>query len=208
MSVPQIMVVEDEFVVAADIRSTLECRGYGVAAVVSKGQEAVRKAEELKPDLVLLDIVLEGEMDGIEAAGQLRSRFGIPVVYLTACADEEVMERAEKTGPLGYLVKPFNESTLISTVRVALKRAEVERSLGTKGVERRGKLSAGKGRQEMLTICFGCKKVLGEDRGWEHIEDYLHRKFGNSITHCICPECIKREYPDFYREKQDSHRAP
>ena len=124
-----ILVVEDESVVAMHIEESLEKLGYAVAAVVASGEEAVKKAEETRPDLILMDIVLKGEIDGIEAAGQIREKFNIPVIYLTAYADDAILQRAKITEPLGYIVKPFNERELKSAIEIAIYKHEMETKL-------------------------------------------------------------------------------
>jgi len=123
----KIMVVEDEAIVALDIQSKLEGKGYEVPAVVSSGEEAVQKAGETHPDMVLMDIQLEGEMDGVEAATQIRSHFEIPVVYLTAFSDEKTLQRAKISEPFGYLLKPFEEKKLHTTIEIALYKHQIER---------------------------------------------------------------------------------
>ncbi|MCX5908778.1 MAG: response regulator, partial [Deltaproteobacteria bacterium] len=105
----KILVVEDEGIVAKDIEKTLRDLGYIVPALASSGEEAIEKALVTRPDLVLMDIVLLGKMDGVEAAEEIRTRLGIPVVYLTAHADAATLERAKITEPFGYLLKPFQE---------------------------------------------------------------------------------------------------
>ncbi len=120
MSNPQILIVEDESIVAMEIEDRLKGLGYGVAGVVSSGEEAIRKAEETRPSLVLMDIRLKGDTDGIEAAQQIRDRFDIPVVYLTAYADEDTLRRAKITGSSGYLTKPFEEAELYSAIETCL----------------------------------------------------------------------------------------
>ncbi|MEW5949611.1 MAG: response regulator [Thermodesulfobacteriota bacterium] len=125
----KILVVEDEGIVAEDIRGSLESLGYTVSAVVSSGQEAIKKAEEYKPDLVLMDIVLKGEIDGIEAANQIHLCFNIPIVYLTAYADERTLDRAKVTEPLGYIVKPFEDRELRTTIEMALYKHKMENRL-------------------------------------------------------------------------------
>ena len=129
MAKAQILIVEDERIVAQDIRVTLVNLGYSVAAVVSSGEAAIEKAEELRPDLVLMDIVLREDMDGIQAAEQIRTRFDIPVVYLTAYADEKRLERAKLTQPFGYVLKPFNDRELHTNIEMALHRHRMEREL-------------------------------------------------------------------------------
>ncbi len=126
---PRILVVEDEAVVAIDVRGHLERLGYEVVAVADSGEEACRLAAELAPDLVLMDVRLRGEMDGVEAGGQIRDELGLPVIYLTAYADEETLGRAKATGPHGYVLKPFDERDLHVTVEVALHKHRLERRL-------------------------------------------------------------------------------
>ena len=120
MTKPSVLVVEDEAIVATHIQTTLEDLGYSVPAIALSGQEGIEKAEELLPDLALMDIVLPGGMDGIEAAAEIRSRFGIPVVYLTAYSDEQTLQRAKRTGPCGYVLKPFKERELRVNIEMAL----------------------------------------------------------------------------------------
>ena len=121
----KILIVDDEVVVAEAIRRQLRSLGYLVVGVVASGTEAVQLAGEHRPDLILMDIKLKGPMDGIEAAGTIRSRYAIPVIYLTAFSDEETLERARTTLPLAYLIKPFVSSDLRAAVELALFRHRV-----------------------------------------------------------------------------------
>lgn len=116
MAKTEILIVEDERITAEDIRLSLGGLGYAVTGMASSGEEAIRKAEEPHPDLVLMDIVLGGDMDGIEAADRIRARFNIPVVYLTAYADEKTLERAKVTQPFGYILKPFDDKQNLENV--------------------------------------------------------------------------------------------
>jgi PAS domain S-box-containing protein len=116
----RILIVEDERITAEDLAEVLNDLGYQVSAVVSSGEEAIREAEENRPDLVLMDIRIKGDMDGAEAARILRERFDVPVVYLTAHADRDTLERAKQSRPLGYIVKPFHEAELHASVEMAL----------------------------------------------------------------------------------------
>lgn len=129
MAKAQILVVEDEGIIAQDIQNTLKKLGYAVPAIAYSGKEGIEKAQEIQPDLVLMDIVLEGGIDGIEAAEQIRRRFHIPVVYLTAYADEKTLQRAKITEPFGYILKPFEEKELYITIEMALYKHEMERRL-------------------------------------------------------------------------------
>ncbi|RJQ24318.1 MAG: GGDEF domain-containing response regulator [Nitrospiraceae bacterium] len=129
MADKKILVAEDESIVGLHIADSLRKLGYAVPAVVASGEEAVRKSGELRPDLILMDIVLKGDMDGIEAAGLIRSRFNIPVIYLTAYGDDETLRRAKITEPLGYILKPFKERELHTAIEIALYRHEMETKL-------------------------------------------------------------------------------
>jgi CheY-like chemotaxis protein len=126
MSRTKILVVEDEVVVAMEIRKRLASLGYDVTAAASTGEEALSRAAETKPDLVLMDILLKGEMDGLQAGQKIRSDFAIPVIYLTAHSDEATVQRAKLTEPYGYLVKPFDERALWTTIEVALHKHKME----------------------------------------------------------------------------------
>ncbi len=125
----KILVVEDEGLVAKSIQSMLNNLGYEAPDVAMSGEKAIKKAGEMQPDLILMDIKLKGEMDGIEAAEIIRDRFGIPVVYLTAYADEETLQRAKITEAFGYLLKPFEEQDLQSTIEMALYKSKMEQRL-------------------------------------------------------------------------------
>lgn len=125
----RILVVEDEKIVSMEIQDRLERLGYSVLAVVSRGEEAIKKAEELQPDLVLMDIVLRGDMDGVETARQIRSRFDIPVIYLTAFSSDDILQRAKITEPFGYIIKPFDERELYTAIEMALYKHEMEKKL-------------------------------------------------------------------------------
>jgi CheY-like chemotaxis protein len=129
MSRAQVLVVEDEKIVALEIVDRLKNIGYQVPESASTGEEAIQKASEIRPDLVLMDIKLKGEMDGIEAAEQIRSRYGIPVVYLTAYADNDTLQRAKIAEPFGYLLKPFEERELHTNIEMALYRSKMEKRL-------------------------------------------------------------------------------
>ena len=126
---PTILVVEDEQIVAADIRHRLEQCGYRVPGIIPSGEETLRRIDEIRPDLLLMDIVLEGSLDGIQTVQEIRSRHDIPVVYLTAYTDEETVRRAKATRPHGFVIKPFDERELKHTIAIALQNHGAEKEL-------------------------------------------------------------------------------
>ena len=129
MGSARILVVEDEAIVARDIVHQLERFGHHVVADTPLGEEAVEVAAKLLPDLVLMDIQLAGAMDGIDAAQVIRRNSGIPVVFLTAFATDNVLQRAKQASPFGYLIKPFDPQQLETAIEIALHQHEVESKL-------------------------------------------------------------------------------
>ena len=135
MAEGRILIVEDEHIVAIGIKRMLKGLGYTVTGVASSGEDAISKAESTFPDLVLMDIMLKGELDGVEAAKEIKERFDVPVVYLTAYSDSNIVERVKKTGPFGYIVKPFDEKDLHSNIEIALHRYRKEKENPEEAVE-------------------------------------------------------------------------
>lgn len=125
MAHEKILVVEDEMIVADDIKNCLIKEGYS-GEIVSNGEEAIKKVNEFHPDLILMDIMLKGGIDGIETAGKIKERFSIPIIYLTAFSDKKMIERAKLTNPLGYLIKPFNKRDLCISIEMTLYKHRMD----------------------------------------------------------------------------------
>ena len=125
----RILVVEDEKITAMDIRERLRALGYDPLPDVSTGEEAIEVATELKPDLVLMDVILKGQIDGVEAASAIKERLRIPVIFLTAFSDDNTLQRAKITEPYGYILKPFEERELHTTIEMALYKHHMEKEL-------------------------------------------------------------------------------
>ncbi len=129
MKKTKILVVEDESIVARDIRNMLVGLGYDVTDVVPDAKSAVLKSKETHPDIVLMDVMLQGEITGVEAAEKIYTQFNIPVVYLTAYADSTTVQQAKKTEPFGYIIKPFEERELQTTIEIALYKYKMQMEL-------------------------------------------------------------------------------
>lgn len=117
-----ILIVEDELLIAKNLSYKLEKLGYKIADIVSSGADAIQRAGEMEPDLILMDIVIKGDIDGIETAAIINQELDIPIIYTTAYADDETLQRAENTGSYGYLLKPFKERELHATIKIALSK--------------------------------------------------------------------------------------
>jgi two-component system, LytTR family, response regulator LytT len=119
-----ILIVEDESIVAKDIQQSLKKLGYEVLGICSTGEDAIVKAEQTKPSLVLMDIMLKGQMSGIDAADAIRQKLNIPIIFLTAYADSSTLSKAKVTEPYGYIIKPFKEIDLQTNIEISLYKHE------------------------------------------------------------------------------------
>ena len=174
MAKAKIIIVEDESITAFDLQVRLQGMGYTVSAIASSGDDAIRTIESHLPDLILMDIRIRGERDGIEVAQEIRERFDIPIIYLTAFADDATIERARYTEPFGYLLKPFQEQELYSSVEMALYKHKAERKLREN--ERRLQIYA-----ERLQVLHQIEQsILGADSPQE-ISQTVLRSIGNLI---------------------------
>jgi diguanylate cyclase len=127
-----VLIVEDELVVAENIARNLGKQGYAAVDIVDSGEEAIAQARALRPDIILMDIMLQGEIDGITAAATIRQELNLPVVYMTAYADDQTLERAKLTEPYGYLVKPFKPYDLRTTLEIALQKYRTDSAIEAK----------------------------------------------------------------------------
>jgi two-component system response regulator len=125
----RVLVVEDESILALGVKSKLEKMGHKTVEIVDSGEKAIAAAKKHHPDIILMDIVLKGDMDGIEAAKVIKTQLDIPVIYVTAYADEDIIKRAKITEPYGYLIKPFRSEELNANMQMALyKHQRCERN--------------------------------------------------------------------------------
>ena len=129
MSRTRILIVEDEPIVSKDIQHTIVSFGYEVAATASSGEEAVKKAAEWTPDLVLMDIVLKGNMDGLEAAACIQAQRKVHVVYISAHSERGILDQSKLTYPYGYVMKPFTDRELATAIEVALSNHQINQGL-------------------------------------------------------------------------------
>lgn len=197
MDTARILVVEDEGIVALRITSDLERLGYAITGTCDSGEKALESVEAVRPDLVLMDIKLSGELDGIETAAIISARHGVPVVFLTAHSEEETIERARMAAPYGYIVKPFDTEGLRVGIKMALHKHQsdlVKKQLTeelTRALEKVKRLSG------LLPICASCKKIRDDTGYWNQIEVYIRDHSEAEFSHGICPDCTEKLYPEY-----------
>jgi len=198
MEATRILIVEDEGVVALDIKNRLESFGYVVSDIVPSGEEAIEKTSAQIPDLVLMDIKLCGDMDGIAAAEEIQKRVNIPIVYLTAYSEEKTLQRARITEPYGYILKPYNERELLISIEIALYKHKADAEKQKLVSELEEALAKVKTLSGMLPICASCKKIRDDKGYWNELESYISEHSEALFSHAICPECGKKLYPEHY----------
>ncbi|HPR17238.1 MAG TPA: response regulator [Candidatus Cloacimonadota bacterium] len=178
-----ILIVEDERIIAEDIKSSLVNFNYEVVDIVSDGQSAIESAYLLKPDLILMDIKIEGEIDGIETAKIITSQLNVPIVYLTANADKATLNRAKATNPYGYIVKPFEDIDLNATLQVAFTKFDADSALAKSEMrfkkiieENTDGIALINDKLEIIYINKAFEKLFGKSQ-----KELLKTKFGHTV---------------------------
>ncbi len=196
----KILVVEDDKNVAAVLEARLESFGYEVCDVAATGHKAIDSALGLKPDIVLMDILLEGEMNGIEAADKIKEQSDVPIIFLTCLNDPAVLERAINTHPYGYLVKPYDNAALRSAIEITLIKHQANLEKERLIAQLEEALLQVKRLSGLLPICASCKRIRNDEGGWQQIEDYITVHSEADFSHGICPQCARKLYPEVYKD--------
>lgn len=198
----RILIIEDEAIVAADLQDRLEQLGYEVIGTASNGVDALRLLDKDQPDLVLSDIMIQGDLDGTQVATKIRDRFKLPVIFLTAYSSESVVARAKAAGPFGYLLKPFEERELQISIEMALYKHRMEAEREQLVHELQDALAKVKLLSGMLPICSFCKKIRDDQGYWSQVETYVAEKSEARFSHGLCPDCAGQLYPGIAEEVQ------
>jgi class 3 adenylate cyclase len=203
-----IIISEDESIIAIDLKRTLNKLGYNVTSVVNSGEELIKRIPSEKPDLVLMDILLSGKMNGIDTAKIIKEDFNIPVVYLTALTDEEILKKAMITEPYGYLLKPFEQRSLNSTLEMAMYKHNIE----TKVRQKTRELEEEKVKTDQLLHNILPAQIVSEwkEKGKINPRNYksasiLFTDFYNFASHAsaLTPEEILKELNEIFSEFDD-----
>ena len=190
----RILVIEDEAIVAADIQDRLEALGYDVAGWGTTGDEALDLARTTTPDLILMDIMLKGPMNGIQAAHLIRIEMSLPVIFLTANSDEAVLDQAKISEPFAYLLKPFEERQLRTNIEMALYKSRMEREREKLTRELQEALATIKTLTGLLPICAWCKNVRDDSGYWMRVEQFVEQHSQATFSHSVCPDCASRYF--------------
>ena len=199
MKKKRILIVEDEYVAAANIEECLLTSGYMVTEIIPDGETAITKIEQNKPDLVMMDIKLNGKLSGTETAAIVRTRFNVPVIYLTAYSEESIMKQVKLSEPFGYLNKPFRENELLMALEMAFCRDYNEKKL-------KSDIISGRTLEELIPVCSNCKKIRDNEDAWMHVDKYLIEHTESKPSHGICPDCSRELYPEFCDENEETAR--
>jgi PAS domain S-box-containing protein len=194
-----ILIVEDEMIVAEDMKRFLISLDYDVCAIASSGRAAIQKTEELQPDLVIMDIILKGEMDGIETSDTIRTRFGTPVVFVVTNADEQTVERAKKTKPYGYIVKPYKEEELKAVIEMAIYKHRFEKRLKESEEKYRTLFEASTDAIFLETLEG---RILDCNQSASQMLGYTKKELLNLTVNDLVPEDIAKSLPDIITEEQ------
>ncbi len=190
---PSVLIVEDEPIASAVLENHLRQLNYCVAGRATSGEAAIERCAELLPDIVLMDISLNGAVDGISAAITIRQRFDLPVIFLTVDADAVTIKRARTAEAFGYLLKPVDREQLHTNIEMALYKARADREKSRLLRELQEALAKVKSLSSLLPICAQCKDVRDDEGYWEAVESYL-AKTDTQVTHSLCPACEIKFY--------------
>jgi CheY-like chemotaxis protein len=197
MAAPQILIVEDDGLIAADLKKSLQSFGYEISGTVSSGEAAIEKVAAKKPDLVLMDILLSGALDGIRTAEIIKNRFATPIIYLTAYSEDKIFQEAKVTEPYGYVLKPCGSRELHIAIEVALYKRKADEEKNNLIAELQQALSKIKKLRGILPICSSCKKIRDDNGSWKEMEVYISEHSEADFSHGYCPECGKKAEAEF-----------
>jgi AmiR/NasT family two-component response regulator len=188
----RILLVEDDPTTALLVSAVLRREGYWVVGCAANGLDAIALAQAERPDLILMDIQLSGEMDGIDAAFAIREGADYPVVFLTSHTSPAVLDRARSAEPHGYLLKPLDPRSLRPAIEMAIHKHRMEREREDLIARLEKALAEVEQLRGLFPVCAWCKKVRDDDGYWDSIEGYLAKHLNTQYTHGICQDCAKK----------------
>ncbi len=202
----RVLIAEDDFLVGEMIRGVLDELGYESAGTASDGRKAVEMTETLRPDVVIMDIKMP-EMDGVQATQAIQRRCPTPVVVLTAYDEPELLQKTSAAGVGAYLVKPPRAAEMERAIEIARARFQdmlelrnLNTALESRNRDLREALANVKTLRGLLPICSSCKKIRDDAGYWRQVEEYFSEHSEVDFSHGLCPDCLKRMFPEYYEE--------
>ncbi|MBN2279498.1 MAG: response regulator [Candidatus Marinimicrobia bacterium] len=194
-----IVIIEDELIIARDLQAKLEMEGYIVPEVYSSGPEALSMLKFIQPDIALIDIQLESKFDGIETAERIRLYHDIPVIYITAHVNEEILEKVKLTQPVSLLLKPINYTELITAIELGLYKNKIE-THNKRLLEELQTIVAQSNilRNMKVPVCSKCNSIREDNSNWTSVEEYMKKYYNIEFTESVCPNCLKELFPVAY----------
>jgi AmiR/NasT family two-component response regulator len=202
----RVLIADDSSTFSDTIHRMLEGMGYAVAGIARDGRQAITMTQSLKPDVILMDVDMP-HMDGIQASQHIQASCPTPVVILTAHEPPELVERASLAGVGAYLVKPpttpeIERAIIIAMARFAdlveLRRLNAE--LAIRNQELQEALAKVRTLRGLLPICASCKKIRNDQGYWQQVEVYVRDHSEAEFSHCLCPDCARKLYPELYED--------
>ncbi len=198
----RLLIVEDDYLVCEEIKRILRDSSYEVVGEAGNGLEAIDLVAQLKPDAVLMDIMMP-KMDGLSASQHITEQFPTPIVIMTAYETADLVKTAGKAGVAAFLTKPPIWEEIDRAVTIAMARHADLMELRRVNRELEVALAEIKTLRGILPLCSFCKKIRTPEQKWEDIAAYIHKHTEADVSHSICPECMKEHYPDIFAEMQN-----
>ena len=199
----RVLIAEDDYLVGEMIRGLLREIGYTVVGEASNGLEAVKMAESLHPDVILMDIQMP-QVDGVEATRRIGESSPTPVVVLTAYETPELIQDASNAGVSAYLVKPPNAREIERAIALALDRFEDMMELRRLNTQLQEALDKVKTLSGLLPICVSCKRIRDDQGYWHRVEAYIEAHSEAEFSHGLCSDCAQRLYPQFFQDEDQT----
>ncbi len=197
MNQKTILIVEDEVIFGIDLAEKLKNLGYQPdPKVIRYGEEVLEAAQNSKPDLILMDINLKGEMNGMQAAMLVQDNLNIPVIFLSAFSDKATLETAKKAEPYAFLRKPLKLEDLQIALEIGLYKAKMEKQLKEKVFELQEALDSIKFLKGFIQMCSHCRDIRDDTGRWDNLENYIKNHTKTVFSHGICPTCLEEYYGD------------
>lgn len=202
----RVLVVEDESNVSTGLEGCLQRLGYEIAGRVETGAGAIREAGESRPDVVLMDIALEGVVRASDATRHIQTELKLPVIYLSANSNDTTIFRARDTEPYGFILTPFDERELKVAIEMAVYRHRMEMEREALIRQLQDALAQVKALSGLLPICAQCKKVRGDGGYWSQVEAYIEQHTDARFSHGLCPDCYDKAIAHHREEMRKKRR--